>query len=75
MSDLPAGYPADRLGHLPVGEKGVVAPAGGPVVFPFDGRVVATAPLGDTATARLAIDEAVGVADELPDGVVTWAFE
>jgi acyl-CoA reductase-like NAD-dependent aldehyde dehydrogenase len=67
VSDLPAGFPPDLLGHLPVGEKGVVAPAGGPVVFPFDGRVVATAPVGDTATARLAINEAVSVADELAE--------
>lgn len=51
-------YPAG----LPIGDAWVPAPATAPVIFPFDGSVVADAPVGDVATARRAVDEAVAVA-------------
>jgi acyl-CoA reductase-like NAD-dependent aldehyde dehydrogenase len=55
MIDLP--YPAG----LPVGETWVQAPAEVPVHFPYDGSVVARAPLGDVSLAAQALDSALAV--------------
>ncbi len=54
---LPAG--------LPVGETWEVTPATAEVRFPYDGSVVAEAPVGDVALATRAVDEAVAVRDRV----------
>lgn len=46
---------------LPVGPGWVPAPASRPVLFPYDGSVVAQAPVGDAALATLAVDRAVEI--------------
>lgn len=53
--ELPAG--------LPIGEAWEPAPASDEVRFPYDGSLVAHAPVGDVATAVRAVDEAVAVRD------------
>ncbi|MFP5335375.1 MAG: aldehyde dehydrogenase family protein, partial [Actinomycetes bacterium] len=53
LDDLPDG--------LPVGGGWVDAPALADVRFPYDGSLVAAAPVGDAALARRAVDEAVAV--------------
>lgn len=53
LEELPVG--------LPVGDAWVDAPALADVRFPYDGSFVAAAPVGDAATARRAVDEAVAV--------------
>jgi acyl-CoA reductase-like NAD-dependent aldehyde dehydrogenase len=55
--DLP--FPAG----LPIGESWVAAPSTAPVVFPYDGSVVASAPLGDVALAQQALESALSVRD------------
>ncbi|MGW7685556.1 aldehyde dehydrogenase family protein [Kribbella sp. NPDC054772] len=44
---------------LPIGESWIAAPATTPVVFPYDGSVVADAPVGGVELARTALDHAV----------------
>ncbi|WP_327664885.1 MULTISPECIES: aldehyde dehydrogenase family protein [unclassified Streptomyces] len=46
---------------LPVGDTWLPAPASEDVRFPYDGSVIGHAPVGDTALARRALDEAVAV--------------
>ena len=46
---------------LPVGDAWVPVAATSDVRFPYDGSLVATAPLGDVATATAALDHAVGI--------------
>jgi acyl-CoA reductase-like NAD-dependent aldehyde dehydrogenase len=48
-------YPAG----LPIGDHWIPAPATAPVHFPYDGSVVAEAPVGDASLARQATDLAV----------------
>ncbi|QNE22552.1 aldehyde dehydrogenase family protein [Kribbella qitaiheensis] len=51
MSDFPAG--------LPIGPTWIDTPSTEPVYFPYDGSLVAQAPVGTTALARQALDVAV----------------
>jgi acyl-CoA reductase-like NAD-dependent aldehyde dehydrogenase len=53
MIELP--YPAG----LPVGDHWIPAPSSAPVHFPYDGSVVAEAPVGDASLASQALDLAV----------------
>jgi acyl-CoA reductase-like NAD-dependent aldehyde dehydrogenase len=53
MIELP--YPAG----LPIGDHWIPAPATAPVHFPYDGSVVAEAPVGDASVAGQALDLAV----------------
>lgn len=46
---------------LPVGAEWVPAPASTEICFPYDGTLVATAPVGDRSTARAALDHAVAL--------------
>nr|WP_042190542.1 aldehyde dehydrogenase family protein [Kibdelosporangium sp. MJ126-NF4]CEL19418.1 Aldehyde dehydrogenase [Kibdelosporangium sp. MJ126-NF4]CTQ94783.1 Aldehyde dehydrogenase (EC 1.2.1.3) [Kibdelosporangium sp. MJ126-NF4] len=46
---------------LPVGHDWVPVPDTAPVVFPYDGTIVAQAPVGTVDLARRAVDEAVAV--------------
>lgn len=48
---------------LPVGEKWLPASATANVVFPYDGSLVAEAPVGDVSIAAIALDEALAVRD------------
>jgi acyl-CoA reductase-like NAD-dependent aldehyde dehydrogenase len=57
MPDYPDG--------LPVGDGWVSTVDVGEIVFPYDGSVVGTAPLGTPELARRAVDEAVAVAREV----------
>lgn len=57
LPDLP--FPAG----LPVGAGWVEAPAREPVLFPYDGSLVAPGPVGDVALAEQALDAAVAVRD------------
>ena len=50
---------------LPVGSDWVAAPSTAPVQFPYDGSVVAEAPVGDARLARQALDVAVSVRTEV----------
>lgn len=59
MFDPP--YPAG----LPIGGGWDPAPASAPVVFPYDGELVAEAPVGSPAQARQALDAAVAVRSEV----------
>ncbi|MFD7292128.1 aldehyde dehydrogenase family protein [Streptomyces sp. NPDC059897] len=52
-SEFPAG--------LPVGDSWLPTPTTDDVRFPYDGSVIGRAPVGDTALARRALDEAVAV--------------
>jgi len=54
-------YPAG----LPIGAGWVAVDEREPVRFPYDGSVVAEAPIGDEALARRAVDEAVAVVREV----------
>jgi acyl-CoA reductase-like NAD-dependent aldehyde dehydrogenase len=57
---------------LPVGSGWVTSPASRPVIFPYDGSVVAQAPVGDAALADRAIEEASAArrpAGKLPAGI------
>ncbi|WP_336205327.1 aldehyde dehydrogenase family protein [Nonomuraea sp. LPB2021202275-12-8] len=47
---------------LPVGDGWAEAPAYSDVIFPYDGSVVTSAPVGDVALAARAVDEALAVA-------------
>jgi acyl-CoA reductase-like NAD-dependent aldehyde dehydrogenase len=47
---------------LPIGEGWLPAPGEATVRFPYDGSIVAAAPVGDADLARRAMDEAVAVA-------------
>lgn len=60
--DAAAAVLADLPDGLPVGDGWVAAPGTADVVFPYDGSVVAVAPVGDVAVARRALDAAVTVA-------------
>ncbi|ALV45143.1 aldehyde dehydrogenase [Arthrobacter alpinus] len=52
----------ELLGHnLPIGESGVAASAHADIRFPFDGSIIGTAPVGDAASAALAMTEAAAV--------------
>jgi acyl-CoA reductase-like NAD-dependent aldehyde dehydrogenase len=62
---LPAGFPLHVLDGLPVGEATVAVAERSAIRFPFDGSVVAEAPLGDVKLAATALDEAVAVAPEV----------
>jgi acyl-CoA reductase-like NAD-dependent aldehyde dehydrogenase len=53
MMELP--YPAG----LPIGDRWIPAPSTEPVHFPYDGSVVAEAPVGDASLAGQALDLAV----------------
>ncbi|GAA1659834.1 aldehyde dehydrogenase family protein [Kribbella alba] len=57
MSRYPAG--------LPIGAGWLDAPSTAPVYFPYDGSVVAEAPVGDAALARQALDVAVDCRDQV----------
>jgi len=59
MSDFEPGYPTG----LPIGQEWVPAPASEKVRFPYDGTVVAEAPVGDAALATRAVEEALAVRD------------
>ena len=61
MTDFTPAYPDG----LPVGDEWVTAPSTRDVCFPFDGSVVAGAPVGDAALARRALDESVAVRDQV----------
>ena len=50
---------------LPVGETWQPAPGTAEVRFPFDGSVVAQAPVGDVALATRAVEEALAVRDRV----------
>ncbi|WP_328992620.1 aldehyde dehydrogenase family protein [Kribbella sp. NBC_01245] len=50
---------------LPIGDSWVHLPTTAPVVFPYDGQVVAAVPLADAPLAERAIDEAVAVRNEV----------
>ncbi|WP_432938344.1 aldehyde dehydrogenase family protein [Kribbella sp. CA-253562] len=52
---------------LPVGESWVEAPTTAPVHFPYDGSVVAHAPVGDTDLARQALENALSVRSQVAD--------
>jgi acyl-CoA reductase-like NAD-dependent aldehyde dehydrogenase len=54
-------YPAG----LPIGSDWVAVPTTAPVTFPYDGSVVADAPVGTEELARRAVDEAVSVKAEV----------
>ncbi len=56
---------AEYPGGLPVGGGWVSTVDTEEIVFPYDGSVVGTAPLGTPELARRAVDEAVAVAREL----------
>jgi acyl-CoA reductase-like NAD-dependent aldehyde dehydrogenase len=60
MSDFTPEHPDG----LPIGAGWLPAPAGEKVVFPYDGSVVASAPVGDAALATRAVEEALAVRDE-----------
>lgn len=61
MSQFGPSYPDG----LPIGERWVATPHAEPVHFPYDGTVVATAPVGTVAHARMALDAAVAIAAEV----------
>jgi acyl-CoA reductase-like NAD-dependent aldehyde dehydrogenase len=48
---------------LPVGDEWVPAPQRADIRFPYDGSLVASAPVGDAATALRALDQAVALRD------------
>ena len=48
---------------LPVGDEWVPAPQRADIRFPYDGSLVASAPVGDAATALRALDHAVALRD------------
>jgi acyl-CoA reductase-like NAD-dependent aldehyde dehydrogenase len=50
---------------LPIGDNWVEAPAAEDVRFPYDGTLVAQAPVGDTGLARHAVDAAVAVREQV----------
>jgi acyl-CoA reductase-like NAD-dependent aldehyde dehydrogenase len=50
---------------LPIGESWVEAPTTAPVHFPYDGTVVAHAPVGDTALAHQALENALSVRSQV----------
>ncbi|HEY0472161.1 MAG TPA: aldehyde dehydrogenase family protein [Kribbella sp.] len=50
---------------LPIGSGWIETPSTAPVYFPYDGSVVAEAPVGDVALARQALDFAVGCRDQV----------
>ncbi|SMD13662.1 Aldehyde dehydrogenase family protein [Kibdelosporangium aridum] len=50
---------------LPIGPEWVPVPSTSPVLFPYDGSVVAQAPVGTADLARQAIDAAVAVKKEV----------
>lgn len=54
MSQYPSAYPDG----LPVGDGWVPCADSAPVIFPFDGSVVAYAPVGDAGHARQALEAA-----------------
>ncbi|OZM72570.1 aldehyde dehydrogenase [Amycolatopsis antarctica] len=56
-----APYPAG----LPIGDGWVTVETHEPVRFPFDGSIVAQAPVGNADLARRAVDEAVAAAKEV----------
>lgn len=58
-----AGYSAG----LPIGPKWMATEEQEPVNFPYDGMLVAYAPVGTPALAKLALDEAVAVAREVAE--------
>ncbi|NGO72868.1 aldehyde dehydrogenase family protein, partial [Streptomyces boncukensis] len=63
-ADATAAAPAadrDLPGGLPVGDGWVAAPGTAPVVFPYDGGTVGTAPVGDAELARRAVDHAAAL--------------
>jgi acyl-CoA reductase-like NAD-dependent aldehyde dehydrogenase len=62
---LPAGFPGHVLDGLPIGGVTVAVAERSAIRFPFDGSVVAEAPLGDVKLAATALDEAVAVAPEV----------
>ncbi|WBQ07802.1 aldehyde dehydrogenase family protein [Kribbella sp. CA-293567] len=50
---------------LPIGSDWVPAPSTAPVHFPYDGSVVADAPIGDVALAQQALENALSVRSEV----------
>jgi acyl-CoA reductase-like NAD-dependent aldehyde dehydrogenase len=50
---------------LPIGDSWVPAPATSDVHFPYDGSLVAAAPLGDVANARAALDHAASIREDV----------
>lgn len=57
MTNFPTG--------LPIGDGWVQAPSTAPVHFPYDGSVVAEAPVGDVALARQALENALSVRSQV----------
>ena len=51
--------------RLPIGSEWVAAPSTAPVHFPYDGSVVAEAPVGDVDLARQALENALSVRSEV----------
>lgn len=58
-----AGYSAG----LPIGPKWIATEEKAPVHFPYDGMLVAYAPVGTPELAKLALDQAVAVAREVAE--------
>jgi len=50
---------------LPVGDGWLPVETSADVIFPYDGSTIASAPVGNVAIARLAVDSAVAVAAEV----------
>ncbi len=50
---------------LPIGDTWLAAPLTAPVVFPYDGSVVAEAPVGDVALAQQALENALSVREQV----------
>jgi acyl-CoA reductase-like NAD-dependent aldehyde dehydrogenase len=50
---------------LPIGDSWVEAPTTAPVLFPYDGSVVAHAPVGDTDLARQALENALSARSQV----------
>lgn len=61
MSQFSPSYP----NGLPIGDNWIPAASTGPVHFPYDGSVVADAPVGSVDQARLAVEAADRVAAEV----------
>ena len=61
MTELVLNFPDG----LPIGDGWLPAPSTAEVHFPFDGSLVATAPVGDAALAVRALDEALSVRHEV----------
>lgn len=64
MTETPGYHPRHPDG-LPIGESWVATATTEPVRFPYDGSLVAMAPVGDADLARAAVDAALAVRDRV----------